>query len=135
MFIKRLLVVAFLTQSLDRQLSTLQQQFTFGSFEINIMQLIRKTGLICLGFVGSSFPFCIAYRFLWSQICFTSSFKFEVPSNISNGLAFSGMSNNMFASGLHCFALTNLDVRFHFNSATFFLSFQLAAHLYPRLHL
>ena len=33
------------------------------------------------------------------------------------------MSNNRFASGVHIFSLTNLDVRFHFNSATFFLSF------------
>ena len=61
------------------------------------------------------------------QICFicsvASSFKFALPSNISNGLTFSGMSNNTFASSVHFFALTNLDVCFHFNSATFFLSF------------
>ena len=33
------------------------------------------------------------------------------------------MSNNTFASSVHFFALTNLDVRFHFNLTTFFLSF------------
>ena len=70
-----------------------------------------------------SLPFCVAYRFVWSQICFKSSFKFVVLSNISNGLAFSGMSNNRFTSSVSFFALTNLDVRFHFNLAIFFLRF------------
>ena len=74
-------------------------------------------------FRAKSLPFCIAYRFVWSQICFTSSFKLVFPSNISNGLAFSGISNNTCASGMHFFALTNLDVRFHSNSVTFFVTF------------
>ena len=66
--------------------------------------------------------FCAEYWFVWWQICFTSSFKFAVSSNISNGLAFSGNSNNTFTSSLNFFALTNLVVRFHFNSAIFFSS-------------
>ena len=36
---------------------------------------------------------------------------------------FSGMFNNTFPSSVHFFALTNLNVRFYFDSATFFLSF------------
>ena len=78
---------------------------------------------ICLGFRAKSLPFCVAYKFVWSQICFTSSFKFVGSSNISNGLAFSWISNNTCASGVQFFALTNSDVSFHSNSLTFFVSF------------
>ena len=85
--------------------------------------LIPKNARISSEFVAHSLPLCVASRFVWSQTCFTSSFKFIVPSNISNGLAF-GMSNNMFASNVYFSALINLDVRFHFNSATFFLKSQ-----------
>ena len=95
----------------------------FGSFEIDMIWLIPKNARISSEFVAHSLPLCVAYRFLWSQIYFTSSFKFVVPSNISNGLAL-GMSNNMFASNVYFLALTNLDVRLHFNSATFFLKSQ-----------
>ena len=84
-----------------------------------------KNARISSGFVANSLPFCVAFRFVWLQICCTISFKFVVPSNISNGSAFYGMSSDTFdvASSMHFFAMTNLDVRFHFNSATFFLSF------------
>ena len=95
----------------------------FGSFEIDMIQLISKNARISSRFVANSLPFCVAYIFVWPQIRFTSSFKLVVPSNIRNGLAFSGMSNNTFASSVHLFALANLDVSFHCNSATFFLSF------------
>ena len=37
----------------------------------------------------------------------------------------------MFASSVQFFALTNLDVRFHFNSATFFLSFSAISKALP----
>ena len=123
MFTRRFLVIAFLTLSLDRWLTTLQLHFTFDNFETDMIQLIPKKARVCLGFRAKSLPFCIVYRFVWSQICFTSSFKLVVPSNISNGLAFSGISNNTCASGMHFFALTNLDVRFHSNSVTFFVIF------------
>ena len=82
-----------------------------------------KNARITSGSVANSLPFCVPYRFVWLQICFISSFKLVVPSNISSGLALSGMSNNTFASSAHFFALTNLDVRFRFSSATFFLRF------------
>ena len=130
---KHFLSIAFLTPSLDRQLSTLQQNFTFGSFEIDMIQLIPTKAHISSGFVANSLLFCVAYRFVWLQTCFTSSFKFVVPSKITNGLALPGMSHNAFASSVHFFALKNLDMHFHFNSARFFI-FQLVVHLYLRLH-
>ena len=119
MFIKRFLVTAFLTPSLDRQVSTLQWHFQFGSFEIEMIQLIPKNPCISSGFAANSLRFCVAYRFVWS-ICF---FKFMVFPNIRNGLAFSGKSNNAFAYSIHFFPLTNLDGHFQFNSVTFFLGF------------
>ena len=113
-------VIAFLTQSLDRQILTPWQDSTFGTFKIDIIQLTPSNVRISSGFVANSLPFCEGYRFAQWQICFTSSFEFAVSSNISNGLAFYGMSNNTFASSVHFFDLTNADVRFRFNSGTFF---------------
>ena len=118
---KHFLAIAFLTPSLDRQLSTLQQNFLFGSIEIDMLQLIPTKAHISSGFVANSLPFCVAYRFVWFQTYFTSSFKFVVPSKITNGLALSGMSHNTFASSVHFFALKSLDLHFHFNSARFFI--------------
>ena len=46
-----------------------------------------------------------------------------VPSNISNGSVMSGLSTYTSASSVQFFALTNFDVRFHFNLATFFFKF------------
>ena len=77
---------------------------------------------ISLGFLANSLRFCVASAFVWSQICFTCSFKFPVSLNISSGLAFSGMFNNTFASSVHLFALANLEVSLHLNSGTFLLS-------------
>ena len=90
---------------------------------------------ISSGFVANSLLVCIAYIFVWSQICFRSSFRLVVASNISNAVSFSEMSNKTLASGMRYFTLTNLDVSFHFNSVTFVLSVWLVAHLYPRLYL
>ena len=131
---RRFLAIAFFTLSLERQLTTLQQHFTFGNFELDMIQLIPKKARICLGFRAKSLPFSIAYRFAWSEICFTSSFKFVVLSNISNELAFSEISNNTCASGVFCFDKFRRAFPFQFRD---FLCkfFYLVAHLYPRLDL
>ena len=120
---KRFLVIAFLISSLDRQMSSLQQHFTLGSLEIDMIQLIPKKARVSSESVANSHLFYVAYKFVWSQICFRSSFEFAVPSNISNGSVMSGLSNYTFASSVQFFALTNFDVRFHFNLATFFFKF------------
>ena len=117
------LVIAFLTPSLDKQLSTPQQHFTFGSYEIDMIYLIPKIRVFLQNLQQTLSHFVYHIDLFWSQIFFTSSFKFVVPSNISNRLAFSGMSNNTFPFSVHFFGLTSSDVRFYFNSATLFLSF------------
>ena len=85
--------------------------------------MIPQNARISLGFLANFLRFCVAYTFFWSQICFTSSFKFALPANTSSGLALSGMFNNTLASSVHFFALTKLDLSLHLNSWTFLLSF------------
>ena len=85
--------------------------------------MIPKKARVSSESVANSHLFYVAYKFVWSQICFRSSFEFVVPSNISNGSVMSGLSNYTFASSVQFFALTNFDVRFHFNLATFFFKF------------
>ena len=58
--------------------------------------MISKNARISSGFVANFLLFCVVYRSVWSQI---------------------------FASSVHFFALTNLDVRFDYNSTPSFFIF------------